>query len=365
MKNHAPIVFFSRMPQAVPSLGPVQRHTGGVFISNRLSTLRYFASNYPDLQRMGYIRALPFLRKSHRILSGSRAIVSGAGHRAILARYPAKKIMIFHGTFRALTRQMISTLAGFDHVFLIGPRMERMLLRHGGDLQISYTTSGYIPFSEFPKSNPQLRHEVLQQLRLDPDLPTIFYAPARGECGSWLHCAEGIARQIPEKYNLIMRPHPSQVFGTSIQERRVSRKVSAILSHRGNAVVDMAKCSFQLLMCASDLLIGDATSPNEEFLFYDRPQIITESYPREKWVDQWLGEGLQMDDIEDLLSLYSCGLSFCKDGFDHWGEAVEECLANDSDYAAVRRRYFANAFGSEPGSAAEKVAHKLSELIQA
>jgi len=123
-----------------------------------------------------------------------------------------------------------------------------------------------------------------------------------------------------------------------------------------------------VLLSAPHVRVGpanrDATSPNEEFLFYDRPQIITESYPREKWIDQWIGEGLQQDDVEDLLGLYSCGLSFRRSGLDNWGEAVEQCLANDHDYVDVRRRYFANAFGSEPGSAVERVALKLAELIQ-
>jgi hypothetical protein len=363
-KHDIPVVFLSKMAQAVSSMGPVQRLVGGIFVSNRASTLRFFSVNYPELKKTRYCRSLPHLTQAHRILSNARIIVSGAGHSAILKHYKAKKAMLFHGTFRALSPKSISVLARFDHIFLIGPRMERMLLRWGEKYPFSYSVSGYVPFVEFPEPTLDVRGDILLKLGLNPALPTIFYAPARRDCGSWLRCADGIAREIPRKYNLIIRPHPSQVFSQSRKERLFYKGICSILRDRENAIVDMASCSFPELLCIADLLISDATSPNEEFLFYSRPQIITETYPREKWRDQWLKEGLHPEDADGLMQLYSCGLSFSKGPFHHWGQAVEHCLENPDEYRGNRERYFHHAFGDRELSAAENVAEVLNQIIR-
>ena len=46
------IVFFSKMAQGVPSIGPVQRLSGGTFVSDRPQTLRFFENLYPELRRV-------------------------------------------------------------------------------------------------------------------------------------------------------------------------------------------------------------------------------------------------------------------------------------------------------------------------
>jgi hypothetical protein len=160
-----------------------------------------------------------------------------------------------------------------------------------------------------------------------------------------------------------MRPHPSQVFSQSKAEKTHYRCIEAILKKRGNAIVDLALCAFPELMCISDLLISDATSPNEEFLYYDRPQIITETYPREKWRDQWAAEGLHPDDIQDLMKIYTCGLSFTRSGFDHWGEAVEYSLKYPDEHKINRERYFLNAFGNRNIRSVLNVANVVREML--
>ncbi len=356
-----PIVFFSKMAQAVPALGPVNQECGGIFVSNRSETLRFFKRNYPNMPALHYRNCFGPFSVAHRALSSAKVIVSGGGHRSVLEKFPVPCAMVFHGTYRALGPEDVKKLTHFDHMFLVGPRMERMLLRCTSELQFS--TTGYIPFSVFPPSTPENRAHFLRKLGLDSERPTVLYAPARRDCGSWLDCAESIAREISPRFNLVMRPHPNQALHGTRRERILYRRVARILKDRGNAVIDLAVCSFSELLCSADVLIGDATSPNEEFMFYDRPQIITETYAREKWLEQYRTSGIHPDDVEELMSLYDCAYSYTRGGFRNWDEAVQHAYSNQNDHAGQRRHYFQSAFGKNPSGAAKRTADALQQMI--
>jgi hypothetical protein len=364
MSKSDPIVFFSKMPQAVPSMGPVQALAGGVFVSNRRSTVRFFRQCYPSLSYLRFRSFLGPFQSAHRHLSAARVLVSGAGHRAYLDRYEGVKAMIFHGTYRELSPEAVSNISGFDHVFLNGPRMERMLLRCEGQFSFSYSVCGYVPFVEFPEATPESRQRILGKLGLDAGQPTVFYAPARRNCGSWVACAEAIARGVPAHCNLVMRPHPSQVFTHKNSERQLLRRLRQIMNERQNAIIDLAVCSFPELLCAADLLIGDGTSPNEEFLFYDRPHVIIETTPQDAVRRKLQNQGMHPDDVEELMALYACAETYvCEEAID-WPLVVEGCLAEPGAKAAVRKACFESAFGPDVRGAAGRIATELKAMCQ-
>jgi hypothetical protein len=356
------IVFFSRMAQGVPSMGPVQRLCGGTFVSDRPETVKFFKSNYPELKRALYRRWIGPVSSGHRYLKEAKVVVSGARHEWILRHYEAKRVMLFHGTYRSLSEVNLAELEAFCHVLLNGPRMEKQLKRLGREFPFSYTVSGYVPFTEFPEPDEATRVSILEGLGLDAACRTVLYVPARRDCGSWVQCAEAIASQLPANVNLVMRPHPNQALHGNAEERRLYRKLRKMLAERGRGVVDLGQCSFPELMCVADVLIGDATSPNEEFLIYDRPHIITETYTREQWLKTYRETKMHKDDIDDLMSLYDTGFSYAKGGFRDWAHAVETAFAEPDRHAALRRSYFAYAFGEEVRSAADRAAGCLTRL---
>ncbi|MDT8389869.1 MAG: CDP-glycerol glycerophosphotransferase family protein [Lentisphaeria bacterium] len=358
-----PIVFFSKMAQGVPSLGPPQREAGGVFITNRRETLTFFQRNFPGLAALKHRKLLASLQASHRCLRAAAVIVSGAPHTSVLGRYQAKRAMIFHGTFRNLTKVGIQQLKDFDHVFLNGPRMERMLNRHPDLITFSATVSGYTPFADFPQPSPEHRRNVFSKLNLDPGKKLVFYAPARRGCGSWTACAEKIATDLPDDCVLVMRPHPNQALHGTAAEKALYQRLTALFDTRRNGLIDLATCSFPELLSVADLLISDATSPTEEFMLYNRPQIITETYPRGKWRENYQHDGMHQDDIDELMGLYDCAWSFEKDGFKNWRQAIQTALAEPEKHRGIQRRYFASAFGETITDAPARVAEVLTRGV--
>lgn len=358
------IVYFSKMAQGVPSLGPVQRLTGGTFISNRARTLRFFSANFPGQRGLRFGMFMRRLRAAHRELAKADVIVSGAVHSSVLGDYQATRAMIFHGTYRALSRKQILQMAGFDHVFLNGPRMERMLKRYPENEDFSHEVSGYVPFVDFPESTPENRQRILKNLGLDPENKLIFYAPARRDCGSWVAYAEQIAAACPHECSLVMRPHPNQALHGKSNERALYLRIKKMLGDRDNAVVDLATCSFPELMSVTDLLISDATSPSEEYMFYGGPQIITETFSRDQWRDIYERDGMHPEDIDELMGLYDCAHSYAHDTFTDWRQAIETALGDPSKHAARQKRYFESAFGPDAKGAARRVADGLLKLIR-
>ena len=357
------IVYFSKMAQGVPSLGPVQRLTGGAFISNRARTLRFFTANFPGQRGIRYGKFMRRLRSAHRELQRAEVIVSGAVHASVLGDYDAIRAMIFHGTYRALSRQQILQMKGFDHVFLNGPRMKRMLKRYPEDYNFTSEVSGYVPFADFPEKTPENRKRILEKLGVNPDRKLIFYAPARRDCGSWVECAEEIAAGVPADCSLVMRPHPNQALHGKSNEKALYHRVNHILEDRGTGRVDLAICSFPELMSVADLLISDATSPTEEYMFYGGPQIITETFSRDQWREVYEQDGMHPTDVDELMGLYDCAHSYARGDFTDWRQAMETALGNPDEHAARQRDYFESAFGPDPKGAAQRVADGLLKLL--
>ncbi|MBT3379585.1 MAG: hypothetical protein HN742_22330 [Lentisphaerae bacterium] len=364
MDTPSPIVYFAKMVQAFPLIAPVQRLTGGVFVSTRGSTIRAFRRQFPDLVAHRYWRVASRLSSGWHDLQKATVIVAGAPHTKLLKPLPGRKVMIFHGCTNHFSQGAIAELLGFDHVLLQGPRMARMLRRNDPEERFSYSVPGYVPFDCFPRPSVEGRRQQLLSLGLDPSLQTIVYTPTRSIYGSWCQHAEAIASQVSEEFNLILRPHPHQAVCGNSEERASFRAVSTVLRTRRHAKLDLGECSLGEVLSVADLLISDTNSTAEESLFYDVPQLFTESYSREMWVEQYAREGVDQESVEALLSFYDCGLSFSRLGVDSWDDAVRQALAAADELAPVRQAYFASVFGPRSDRpVARNVADELMEMV--
>lgn len=364
MDQFPDIAYYSPSLQGSLSMAALQRECGGVFVSNRPSTLQRFRNLYPDIPTKRRYRHLNWMG-GHKVLDNAKIIVTGAGYEEYLPQFSAKKCMLFHGTLCCLSEGLIKRLTYFDHLFLIGKRMEDQLLRYNDTYDFNYTVTGFIPFALFPDKNEKTRDGILRKLGLNPDKKTIIYTPSKARVGTWLHCAEDIARETPMDFNLVMRPHPNQALNGSRADKASFKRVLKILKDRPNSIVDLTICSLPELECAADLMITDANSPAEESLFYDCPQLLcdTNGVSKEALGELFLSRKMSPDDTEKYLQIFKCGPSFFSDGFKNWTQAIRDAMDQEKCYASSRNEYFRWVFAYGDRNAAKRVSRELLEKI--
>jgi len=349
------------MYQAIPSLVAIQRELGGTFVCGRGSTKRYFKKEYPELDFARFSKRLKRFSAGHKAMLRADCIVTGSPYKSLLSSYAAKKMMVFHGTYAGLTAQAVQDIKHFDHLFLIGERMERMLLRLLKGESVNYSKTGFIPFSNFPDKTEENRLMVLESIGLDPSLKTIVYCPSRRGVGSWELCAEQLIREIPNEYNLVLRPHPSQSMNLRWHEKSSMRRVQLAAKQRGNALVDLIDIALPDLFMAADLLISDANSPSEEALFYNTPQLLTglgnSSY--EKIEESLIARGMPEEDIEEVLQIFGCGSIYSEERYSSWEDAVNDALLREVDYVGKRDACFSSIFGQRD----KEAGHRVSKII--
>ncbi|HIF88530.1 MAG TPA: hypothetical protein EYQ52_01805 [Candidatus Thioglobus sp.] len=352
------ICFFSQMYQAIPSLVAVQRELGGQFVCGRSSTTRYFKNEYPELGFARFRKRFKRFSEGYQAMSKADCIVTGSSYQSLLAPHSAKKMMVFHGTYAGLSPQALEDLRHFDHLFLIGERMERMLLRYQNGHEFNYTKTGFIPFSNFPDKNEKNKRLLLSTLGLDTSLKTVVYCPSRRGVGTWELCASQLIRDLSDEYNLIMRPHPSQSMNLRWHEKSSMKGLQLAAKNRGNTVVDLVDFSLPDVLMIADLLISDANSPSEEALYYDTPQLFTglgnSSY--ETIQQALVGRDLLQEDVEDVLRIFNCGPVYALEDSAHWGEAVDNAFLSQDDYSDNRKASFNSIFGQRDQHAGLRVA---------
>ena len=292
-------------------------------------------------------------------------IVTGAGYEEYLPQFSAKKCLLFHGTLGLLSEGLIKRLMHFDHLFLIGQRMEQQLLRCNDKYNIPYSVTGFLPFALFPKKNVGTRREILQKLGLNTEKKTIVYTPSKARVGTWLHCAEDIARETPTDFNLVMRPHPNQALNGNREDKASFNRVLDILKDRPDCIVDLTTCSLPELECVADLMITDANSPAEESMFYDCAQLFADANQSGRKAFRRRFESVKMhaEDTEEYLQLFDCGPNYYADQFTNWGVAIQTALESKDQYAAARQKTFQYIFGEKDRLAVDRVKKALKLFI--
>lgn len=345
-------------------MAALQQECGGTFVSNRRSTLKTYNALFPNAPTSRRYRYMNFLG-GHKELKHADVIFSCATYGKYLPQFAARKYMVFHGTFGTMPEWAMQGWADFDHLFLNGPRMERHLLRYNDKYQLKYSTVGHIPFALYPDKTPESRIQILQKLNLNTQKKTVVYTPSKAVIGSWLHCAEAIARETPPDYNLILRPHPNQANSRKRADVASFESIKKLTQQRPNCLIDLSICSLPELESIADLMITDANSPAEESLFYDCPQLFADANRSSKSeLRKYLfNDGVHQDDIEPFLELFDCGPARYADGFNNWAEAIDFAVERQSEYAECRSRCFENIFGPKDRDAAKRVAKKITELF--
>lgn len=338
------LAYFTKQYQAVPALMQLYRRLGGTFVSNRSSTIRAIHQVYPQTATNWYLEKLGRFSSGHRLLRQSQVIVTGSPNKTILSQFSAKKYMVFHGTYAFMAQEEIAGLGHFDHIAVIGPRMLEALA--GSRLESKIILSGYLPFLEFPEKNVAQRAGFLQKLGLDADLPTLLYLPRGRPYGSWDVMAQKLLREIPNRYNLILRPHPSQSVTARVRDKFGFMKLQRMATARKNAFIDLTACNLARLFAVGDLVISDGASSPEESLYYDLPQVFVESVGSSPTAIARMMRNKQLteDYIEQLLTIYECGTRITPASTDI-ARVIDQALQDSTRYKPQRQRYFRWVFG--------------------
>lgn len=338
------IVYFTKQYQAVPALIPIYREAGGTLVSTRSNTLNAIRQVYPEAGTARLHEHLKWLSAGDRLMHQADLIVTGSPNHKLLERYPGKKCMVFHGTYAFMAQNEIDGLEHFDTLCVIGPRMKEALENAG--LASKIINSGYLPFMDFLARNPETRARLLQELGLNPQQKTLLYLPRGRPYGSWDVMAERLLWQIPYKYNLIMRPHPSQSVTARIHDRFGFARLTKMAKARGNALLDLASIKHSTLLSIADLVISDGASSPEESLFYDLPLVFVESDGSSPTAIAAMMRGKLLSEsyIEQLLTLYQCGMRISPDSHDI-GRVIDMSLAEAEQFGPNREQYFQWVFG--------------------
>jgi hypothetical protein len=333
------------MYQAVPSLLPFYRELGGSYVTTRAGTARAIKRVYSDVNVVRDNKYLGRFSAGHRLLEKSDVIMTGSSYKNALSAYSAKKYMVFHGTFAYMTEEEVKAMAHFDRLCVIGPRMMQVVEKAG--LADKAMLCGYMPFLDYPAKNEQSRQIFLTELGLDPAKKTLLYLPWGQPFGSWDLMAEKLLNEIPADYNLILRPHPSQSVTFRLKDRFAFIRLGGIIKARGSAYLDLTAQKLSLLYANADLVISDATSPAEESLYYDLPQIFIETEHFSRQVVQEIMRAKSADDkhIAAVTSIYKCGKILTPQTQDI-NTLVQDSLETKDEYASERQRYFSYAFGA-------------------
>lgn len=356
------VVYFSRMFQAVPHLAQVASQLPGTFVTTRSSTLKASRHLYPAMDSARFVRWLGPFSQGARLLKNADVIVTGSPYRSFLKNYGAKKCTVFHGTYMMLSKHALLANAHFDLLCVTGPRMQQMIQRFAPEISLNTVTTGFLPFCEFPDASLEQRQQTLSQLKLDPDLKTVLFTPSRRGEGSWDLVAEQLVKTAPARFNLVLRPHPSQSLTPRRADRASFRRVIQLAAARPNTLVDLTSHPLSSLLSVADLLISDANSPSEESLFYDVPHLFIETDLFNADVLRAMAkkEAMHEDDTAQLLTLFECGLRQYVDGPMDYADLIERAIQESTHYAKQRASYFSWVFGERDKSANRRVAQAIT-----
>ncbi|MCD6055889.1 MAG: hypothetical protein K0R12_851 [Gammaproteobacteria bacterium] len=358
------IGYFLQHAQATPVMSALHAITRGALIADRRSAVKDYKQVYPESK---IHRIWPFFSSfssAYQLLSDLQVLVHSKFELGITRRFPElKRVMVFHGTYRILGEQLLEDLNKFKLLLLNSPRQEKALNRIGSRLQCDYQIIGYLPFDHFPKPTPEVKRAIKLKYHLAEDKPTVVFAPARRAVGSWLAYALAIAKETPTNMNLILRPHPNQIYSATSSEKALYRQILEYAKTRSHLVLDLGLAKFPELLCIADVLISDATSPAEESLYYDIPQLLADINNKAATEAACRDVRMHPDDIDDILKLYHCGPNYTKEKYRSWAEAIDEALSTADRYQQARQDYFFNAFGNRREGIALAGAKAIDQLL--
>ena len=259
---------------------------------------------------------------------------------SLFPRSSGRSVQLYHGvSFKnyAVREKALS----FDFLCLPGPYharkyREKGLIRANGPRVLM---TGFAKVDALVNGSLD-RDLLLKRHNLDPDLPTILYAPTGDKNNSLETIGEQVIGNLSavKDWNLVIKPHDHPKRSINWFERLASFEAANVRIIRDLNVVPW--------LHAADLLISDASSVITEFTLLDRP-IVLLNVP--KLFKRVLARGGALD-----LETYGHHLGPIVNDPDTIVEVVADQFGDSSAYQETRLSMALDVF-HKPGSAAERV----------
>lgn len=360
------ITFYIKSTPAIPGALPILKKTPhAVAIAHTATVYKTLKALKLENKIIRYYSKFGRFLPRSKHLRNANVIVSEVRLEDLpkeLRHYKAKLVNIFHGTFRDISEVKVKQFSTYDVLLTNGPRQSAMINRYHDRYPVKTHEIGYLPFDNFIKKTPERVAAIKKSLGLAVDKPTIIFLPARRRLSSFVQHARDIQASINNNYNFIVRPHPNQLDNTKNKERKVTSDLKREMQNNSQQIFDNGQLNYQELLCICDLLISDATSPTEESLYYDTPQLFTETYDRNDWRKEFEEHDMHEEDIKTLLSMFDIGISYKTSSSKNWADCIEEAFATKDDYHQARQAYYNYAFGEVKGNAAERAVAVLEKI---
>ena len=218
------------------------------------------------------------------------------------------KIHLFHGV--SLRNSTVrGKIKKFDKLFLAGPYMKRYIEERGilqqNDERMVMTG---MPKLDAIKNGAFDKKDVLKRIGLDPSLPTILYAPTHSMNSSvYFYGRELVEYMSGKNMNFIIKLH-DLLFAPERNEVDWRKVINEM---KGGNTVLLEDYDIIPYMCASDVLVSDASSVANEFTLLDRPIIFLDSpellkaYEKSADINTWGRKGGEvvknMDEFDEAL----------------------------------------------------------------
>lgn len=211
-------------------------------------------------------------------------LIVGWGRRGYIDRIAQRRprpvvIMIYHG-IGVKASYFRDNNPRVDYRAVESPYRVRQLRKHG--VAARPLLCGCVKLDPLYRTTPFDRTEILLGLGLDPELPTILYAPTYYP--SSIRVLAGELGRATTGWNVVVKPHNYTRFHPDYaDDLAILTSVARECSHV--TIVPDSWYNILPLFHAADLLISDASSVMFEYLPLDRPIVVVTKhylYPRHR-----------------------------------------------------------------------------------
>jgi hypothetical protein len=271
------------------------------------------------------------------------------------------KVQIFHGCSlknRAVHKKALE----YDKLFLVGPYMRQKFIETWKlpEDDRRFENIGMPKLDAFFDGSLN-RYAIAKKLNLDPNLPTVIYAPTRTSVTSsslQMYGRQIIASVSEMPVNFLVKlhdraykqwkPRMKQDWAKILDEYRDHPRLRAVYDY------DIVPYLF-----ISDLLISDISSVVNEFSLLDRPMVLID-VPRliSHHKKMELKRGLDSSDLED----WGQSAGYLVKDMDRLTNAVTHCLEHPEEKQETRQE-FTRRFFFNPGHATSRAVEKIYELM--
>jgi hypothetical protein len=264
--GYAPVHFLCFLPvyQQLARDPRVELWLSGGFKREVGDTTHFSLSGFYDPFPVDHSRVIPIERARDQDFD---VLVCAHLSDTLFPRSAHKTVQIFHGvSFKNLAVR--EKALRFDFLCLPGRYHAELYQRAG----LVRTEQSRCLLTGFPKTDPLLgdqnREAMHRSLDLDPNLPTLLFAPTGDNHNALETMGEELVRRIDThaKWNLLIKPHDHPKGATNWLEA-----LAPLEGRRVRLVRDLDVVPYLRL---ADLLLTDASSVAVEYTLLDRPIVF-------------------------------------------------------------------------------------------